>query len=199
MKAVDVIFALICGRTVGFLVGDFMKAWGVELGISYFLVLWILLPFISLFCLWLAHEIGRKLLFVFQGAKFLLVGAFATIVDLKLFEGLVIISGAVFLLNPTFAKAISFLFATLIKYWGNKYWAFNKHEKENMRQEIMQFFGITLVGLAIDVASFHYFAKTMGPQFGLSTELWVKLSVIFAALAAAVWNFAGYKFFVFKK
>jgi hypothetical protein len=52
------------------------------------------------------------------------------------------------------------------------------------------------MGLAIDVVSFYYFSKI---KTGISLKLWVELSIIFAALIAAVWNFLGYKFLVFKK
>src|SRR3989344_2681861 len=90
MKVTDVIFALICGRVIGFLVGDFLKDWGIEVGLAYSLVLWVLFPFASLLLLWIAQIIGRKLLFVYQAAQHLLVGAFATVIDLKFFEYLLL-------------------------------------------------------------------------------------------------------------
>jgi len=207
MKVTDVIFALICGRVIGFLVGDFLKEWGIEVGLAYSLVLWVLFPFASLLLLWIAQIIGRKLLFVYQAAKHLLVGAFATVIDLKFFEYLLLFVMA----NSLVVKAISFLFSTIIKYWGNKYWAFGRHvtaaggippeggKKDNIKKEMFQFFIITLVGLVIDVGVFYYATKIAEPQFGFPMVIWTKLAVIFAALAAAVWNFIGYKFLVFKK
>jgi len=199
VKITDVIFALIAGRIIGFLVGDFLREWGIDIGLYWGLLIWLVLPLVSLACLWLAYKIGRKFLFIFQGAKYFLVGAVATIIDLKLFEFLFWI----FSIHITFvtitAKSISFIISTFFKYWGNKHWAFLKHEKEDIHKEIIGFFAITLVGLAIDVMCFYYFAKIMGPQFNLPDAIWVKLSVIFAALVAALWNFVGYKFFVFKK
>jgi hypothetical protein len=39
----------------------------------------------------------------------------------------------------------------------------------------------------------------MGPQFSIQTKIWEELSIILAALVAAIWNFLGYKFIVFKK
>ncbi len=219
MKIIDIIFALTFGRVIGFLIGDFLREWDINIGFYWTLVIWLILPIISLVCLWLAFLIGKKLLFVFQGAKFFLVGAVATVVDLKIFEFLfwtralffmknsarpsTFIGALVFIFlilgNPIIAKSISFIVSTFLKYWGNKYWAFQKHEKENMHKEIVQFFIITFVGLLIDVSFFYYFTKIMGPQFTIPIGVWLKLSVIFAALAAALWNFLGYKFLVFKK
>lgn len=192
MKVIDIIFALICGRIVAWLTYDFLKGYGIEIS-SYKWLLYYALPIISLACLWLAYLIGKKLLFVFQAAKYFLVGIFVTIIDLKLFEFLVWIF-------PTItSKAISFLISTYIKYWGNKHWVFEKSKKEGIGQEFFQFVIVTVIGLGIDVGSFFYFTKIMGPQFGTPADVWIKLSVIFAALVAVIWNFLGYKFFVFKK
>ena len=199
MKAIDVVFALIFGRIIGFLFGDFLREWGVNIGFYWSLVIWLIFPLFSLLCLWIAYLIGRKFLFIFQSAKFLLIGAVSTVVDLKVFEFLAWLFSLYVPLSSVISKSISFIVATFLKYWGNKYWAFQKHEKEDIYKEVMQFFSITLVGLIIDVASFYYFTKVMGPQFQIPPAIWIKFSVIFAGLVAAVWNFLGYKFFVFKK
>lgn len=212
MKVVDIIFSLICGRVVGFLVSDFLKEWEVSIGIYEHVIVWVFLPFISLVCLWVAYTIGKKLAFVFQVAKFLLVGAFATVIDLKIFEFSVWLFSFMLLSSAIIAKIISFLVATSLKYWGNKYWAFVGHvpkdvipfelinsEQKNWKREFVHFFAVTTLGLIIDVGAFYYFTKIMNPQFGFSVMLWTKLGVIFAALAAAAFNFLGYKFLVFKK
>lgn len=198
MKIVDIIFALICGLTVNWVAFDFLKSYGIDFGLYKWLLLW-LLPIISLIFLWLASLIGRKLLFVFQAAKYLLVGAFVTVIDLKLFEFLVWIFSFAISQNQIIAKVTSFLFATFVKYWGNKHWAFEKPGKERVKLEVFQFFLITMVGLGIDVGFFFYLTRIMGPQLETPQELWVKLSVILAAIVAALWNFLGYKFLVFKK
>ena len=138
--------------------------------------------------------------FVFQAVKYSLVGAFATIVDLELFELLVWLSSFSFItISPVIPKGTSFLISVFVKYWGSKHWTFEKPEKEGIKQEIFQFIVVTAVGLVIDIGSFFYFTKIMGPQLGASEDIWIKLSVIFAALVAAIWNFLGYKFLVFKK
>lgn len=197
MKAIDVIFALACGWMLNWVVFDILQSFGIDFGLWRWLLSWVL-PIIAFVCLWLAYLIGRKFLFVFQAAKHILVGAFATVVDLKIFEGLVILfSGAVGI--TLVFKGISFLFSTTLKYWGNKHWAFEKFEKEELVKEISQFFIVTVIGLILDTGSFFYFTKIMGSQFGLSFHIWTEFSVIFAAIIAAVWNFLGYKFLVFKK
>ncbi|OGZ70001.1 MAG: hypothetical protein A2904_02420 [Candidatus Staskawiczbacteria bacterium RIFCSPLOWO2_01_FULL_33_9] len=191
MKIIDMLFALFCGAIVAQIASEFLKGYGFKIG-YYEWFLYFAFPVISLICLWLAYFIGKKLLWVWQAAKYFLVGVFATIVDLKLFELLVWI-------NPIISKVISFLISVSVKYWGNKHWTFEKPEKEGIWQEIFQFIIVTIVGLGIDVGSFFYFTNLLGPQLGTPENVWVKLSVIFAALVAAIWNFVGYKFLVFKK
>ena len=129
----------------------------------------------------------------------MIVGGSATLVDLVLFQVLaVIITG-----SPLVAKGISFLFSTIIKYGGNKYWTFPfdpaQGEQKNIYKEIFSFFVITCVALVIDIYVFNYLTKTVGPQFGLSKALWTPLCVVAAQLSSAVVSFSGYKFFVFKK
>lgn len=199
MKVIDIIFALICGRIVAWLAHDFLIGYGIEIG-YYKYLLYYALPVIFLAFLWTASLIGKKILFIFQLAKHILVGMFATVIDLKAFELLIwFFSISLATVNPIISKGISFLISTSFKYLGNKNWTFEKPEKEGLGQEIFKFIIVVIIGLGIDVSSFFYFTKIMGPQFGASEDVWVKSSVIFAALIAAVWNFTGEKFIVFKK
>ena len=195
MKVIDVIFGLICGAVIGWLFSDFLNGWLV--GWYYLLGLWVLFACTALVGLWLADLIGRKILFIYQVAKHLLVGAFATVIDLKLFELLVWLLAVS--INPITAKGMSFVFSVLIKYAGNKYWAFEQHQKENWHKEALQFFFITIIGLLIDLGVFYYATNVVGAPSGINVMLWTKLSVILAAIAAAAWNFLGYKFLVFKR
>jgi len=138
------------------------------------------------------HFWGKKFKFVDEAGRFFLVGAFADVIDIKVYQLLFFV-----LPFSTFIKAISFLVATLIKYWWNKGWAFFKEgaESKHTPKEILLFFGVTLIGLLLNVASFYFFDKI---ETGLEPKLWTEVSIILAALVAAVWNFLGYKFLVFK-
>src|SRR3989338_11431175 len=85
-----------------------------------------------------------------QIAKHITVGAGATLVDLGIFELLLIAMAPL----PLLAKGISFFIATCIKYIGNKHWTFQKHGRENMAKEAAIFFFVTSIGLLIDVIFF---------------------------------------------
>ncbi|TSC93836.1 MAG: GtrA family protein [Parcubacteria group bacterium Licking1014_1] len=164
MKTIDIIFAIICGMIIAWLADDFSKGYGVALGF-YRWILLIFLPIISLICLLLAELIGKKILFIFQAAKYFLVGALVTVLDLKIFEFLFWMFFPFLPASAAMAsKTISFLSATVIKYWGNKYWAFEKNGKENLGKEIIKFFIVTLIGLIIDIGFFFYFTIVLGPS-----------------------------------
>jgi len=183
MKNKDLIFAIICGLSVTWITFDFFGKYG-----------WIflfVLPVLSVIGLWLVELVGKKFLFVHQAGKFGLAGAFADVVDIKVFQ-LVFL----FLPFPDVVKAISFIVGTLVKYFSDKYWAFEKHDKNEMHKEMAKFFLVAIIGLAINVVSFNYFGKI---KTGLSIKTWQEICIILAAIVTATWNFCGYKFLVFKK
>lgn len=182
MKIFDAFFAFVTGIFVAWIVNDFTMG-------KYFSLLFIFFPIFSIFCLFLAELVGKKYKFVLEMARFVLVGGFADIIDIKLF--LVIFY---FLPFASFVKAITFLVAVAIKYIGNKNWTFTKKENVIVRKEISSFLYVTAVGLFINVGVF-YCATQLAPK----TDIGIEISIIIAVLAAAVWNFLGYKLLVFKK
>lgn len=189
MKKIDVVFAIICGISVAWIANDFLKFWPF----------YILLPALSILGLWACELIGKKFLFVHQFGKFGLAGAFADVVDIKSFQVAFWLISVFGISAPLLCKAFSFIVGTFVKYFSDKYWSFERHEKETMKKEIIQFFLIACGGMIINVSAFWFFTKFMGPQFGISPKLWTEASIILSAIVAAAWNFSGYKFIVFKK
>lgn len=193
MKKFDVVFSTICGLAVAWIVNDFL--YGYNVSVFYRLAFFVILALLSIFGLWLADLISQKLFFVRQAGRFFLSGSFADVVDIKIFQLL-------FFIVPSYTlilKAVSFLVAVLIKFWVNKYWTFEKNEKDGIRKEMVQFVGVTLVGLLLNVVSFYFFTKVLSSPETIPVFLWTELGVIFSALVTAVWNFLGYKLLVFKK
>lgn len=141
--------------------------------------------------------IKRKFPWLSQLIKHLVVGGIALIVDLKVFEWL---SSLLFLSQARLVnKGGSFLVALVLKYVGNKYWAFEKEGEKGIGKEFVLFCIVTFFGILIDIGVFFYLTEIITPIFGISLEMWVKLSVIVAALVAAFWNFLSYKYLIFKK
>jgi len=141
---------------------------------------------------------GKKFLWIFQLTKYLLIGVLATITDLGVLNLLMWTSGIMIGLWYSVFKGISFIVATCAKYFGDKFWAFEKMEKEGMHKEFGQFFMVTLIGLGLNIGVASFVVNVIGPQFGMSETLWANVGGIAAAFGVTAWNFIGYKFFVFK-
>ncbi len=204
MKKEDTILAIVTGLVLAWFMMSLIKSAGVNqvMGVSLGLLTWILfltLPVLAVFCLWIAELIGKKFPFVFQLAKFLLIGALATLLDLGVLNLLITIfqkaEGLVF----SVSKGISFLVATFAKYWANKFLAFEQKEMAGVEKEFAQFFIVTFIGLGVNVGVASLVVNVVGPQFGLPPQVWASVGGIAAAFAGFAWNFLGYKFIVFKK
>jgi len=198
MKKIDIVLALATGEVAAWFFYGILRNLGIEIPFLVW-ILAILLPILALIGIWIAFILGKKLLWIFQAAKFFLVGVVATLVDLGVLNILIWFSGIASGVLFSVFKGISFIVATCSKYFGDKFWAFEKMEKAGMGREFGQFFLVTLVGLIINVGVASLVVNLFGSQFGMSEKLWANVGGIMAAFAAAIWNFLGYKFIVFKK
>jgi putative flippase GtrA len=198
MKKIDIIFALLAGLGVAYLISILLREQGIKIGYFNFL-LFILLPIMSLAGLWTSWFLGKKILCIFQAAKFFLVGVLATLVDLGILNLLIWVSGIAFGLSYSLFKGISFLGAMLGKYFAVKFWTFEKTETPVTSAEFGKFLIISIIGLVINVSAASFIVNSLGPQFGIVEKVWANLGAIFAAILAFVWNFFGSKFIVFKK
>jgi len=165
--------------------------------------------------MWAAYLIARKVPVILQIARFVLIGGLNTILDNSLLTvlynflvkyGLEALSASLGIdtaKNILFSvgKTFSFIVASLNSYAWNKFWTFKKAEAEKEqknKRELLAFYAVTLIGFGINVL----IAKvvfSIGPLGGVTEEQWVQLSGLSATGASMVWNFVGYKFFVFKK
>jgi putative flippase GtrA len=198
MKKIDIILSLITGEGVAWLFVWFIKNSPLKLPFLNYL-LPISFPILALFAIWLSDLIGKKYLFVYQLAKFLLTGAFFAIFDLIIFNilmGWLGIEKEEVLKYATFV-AISFLIVTIFKYFANKYWAFEKREKEKIEKEFGIFLLITIISgfIQTGVASFAFKILVLK----ISEFLAGNIGKILGIVVASTWNFLGYKFIVFKK
>ena len=197
MKKIDIALALITGEITALffylLLKDIARIGnlGLILAISF--------PILTVICLWVTWLLGKRFLWIFQMAKYLLIGVLATIADLGVLNILMWITGVATGVSFSAFKGISFVMATTAKYFGDKFWAFEKTERAGMGKEFSQFFIVTLIGLGLNVGAASLVVNVIGSQFGMSEKLWANVGGIAAAFAVTAWNFIGYKFFVFKK
>ena len=197
MKKIDIFAALIIGEVISLFFLAILKNIEIEIK-ELFWILPVAFPILSAVGLWFAHLISKKFSIVWQIAKFALVGALNSFVDLGVLNLLMFVSGAVVGVSYPLFKGISFIVASTNSYFWNKFWTFDS-ERKIQKKEFSQFFLVSIVGFLINVGVASLIVNIVGPQFGLSSKIWANIGAVGATFIGMTWNFLGYKFIVFKK
>ena len=141
-----------------------------------------------------------------QFAKFFLVGIMNTAVDLIILNVLTILSGVKDGSGYAVQKSISFLFAVTFSYFINKYWTFQDTSKEAEGKKMSQFFLVSLIGMLINVSAAFVAVTYLKAPINtllnlpfLTDQVWVTLGGLCGTAAGLLWNFVGYKLWVFRK
>lgn len=209
MKKNDVVVSAVIGELVAIY---FLWAFGelnsvsVKFGLPQGSIFWILpisFPILAVAGLWIAYILGKKIKLIFQIAKYFLTGAFVTLVDLGILKFLMAASGITSGIIYSVFKGTSATIAFLTKFFGAKAWVFEKSGKEQKKEEKIVEFGsfvvVSVIGIAINVGAASFIVNMIPPQAGLSSQSWGSIGGIGAAFVSYLWNFFGYKYFVFKK
>ncbi len=146
----------------------------------------------------LVKRLGRIGALLFQFYKFILVGVVNTLLDLTVLNGLIVISGLAAGWEFSIFKGISFAIAVTNSYFWNKFWTFRGNEGGGVR-EFSKFFIVSLAGLVVNVGVASFFVNVIGPAGGIPPQLWANIAALAAVVFSTLWNFVGYKMFVFKK
>jgi putative flippase GtrA len=204
MKKKDIAFSLICGFLSSIFLSfavfnkeivEFEKVPFLKLFKQYYFFIFFLLPFLFFLALKIASFFPFSLFFQF--AKFLEVGVLNTFLDIgtlnilssftKIFSGPKII----------FLNSLSFLLAVTNSYFWNKFWTFEK-ELGIKTQEFSLFLIVSFIGLTLNSAIV-YVGTTFLTLSSISVGASMNVIKILATFFSMVWNFLGYKIFVFKK
>jgi putative flippase GtrA len=206
----DYTFSVGAGLLIGLLLLPVLKAASPALYAKLYIVI---IPFFLLATpvgLRIAFFIGQKIAIIYQIAKFALIGVLNTLVDLGILALLTFVFRSLFNIDSKTAligaitfyslyKSLSFIVANINSYLWNKYWTFDQGAKKQTRSEFIQFFAVSVVGFLINVfiASF-VFKIVLGSLTGLSSDQLGLIGAAAGSIAGLVWNFVGYKLWVFK-
>lgn len=138
-----------------------------------------------------------------QFSKFIIVGGVNTGIDFLILNVLMYVTSInsgpmLFLLN-----CISFSVAVVNSYYMNKRWTFKEAaaglEDKKATLQFSQFFIVSVIGIVINGMILTGITTLIPAPFGIGDQLWANVAKLFATGASLVWNFVGYKLFVFKK
>lgn len=145
-------------------------------------------------------KISSRFGFFFQLAKFGLIGVANFVVDLGIFSLFVWMTGitegpAIILFN-----VISVSIAIINSYIWNKFWSFGERstDEAKIRKQFFQFVAVSVAGLIINTLV-TYTVNEVGNVFAIEKTTWTVIAKASASVIVLVWNFVGYKFFVFKR
>ena len=203
IKKIDILIVLLIGEAAGWLL--FLVINNLEL--NAFLIksipLWILPVFFPIFCLiWflLMSLLSKKNKSFLQIGKFALVGGINFLLDLGVLNLFIFLTSIAS--GPFYSvfKGASFVVAVINSYLLNKFWTFSdQRQNKKVTKEFLSFIVVSLIGLFINNIVASFLVNYIGPQAGLSENLWAIIGAIVAAFVGMFWNFVGYKFVVFRK
>ncbi|HWC23349.1 MAG TPA: GtrA family protein [Flexivirga sp.] len=124
-------------------------------------------------------------------AKFGVIGVINIIIDLGLYN--LLIDGPM-PTKVTAAKIVSGSVATLFAWVGNRYWTFRHRHNRPVHHEVVLFFGVNGLALAVSVlwvAFAHY-------VLGLEGKFWLNFNAMFGIGLGTIIRFWAYKQLVFR-
>ena len=105
-------------------------------------------------------------------SKFGVVGIFAYVIDLSIFNFLRFADGQGILHDkPLTAKVISAVFAATFAYFGNRHWTFKQRSKNSFKREYTLFIGINAIGMLIALSCLWFSHYLLGFQSPLADNL----------------------------
>lgn len=134
--------------------------------------------------------------FLVQLVQFGLVGAAGFVVDIVVFNALrlTVFSPESVETGPLIAKVVSTSLAILTNWVGNRFWTFSRNRQANTVREGAEFFGVSIAGMGIGLASLWVSHYLLGFTSVLADN--VASNVIGLALGA-VFRFSLYRWWVF--
>lgn len=190
------------GGFAGFFTGIFLIPVLYNIGVReqfIFMALPLAVALLFAFGMWLGKFLSRWVPLMSQLAKFAAVGFLNTALDFGILNLLSAATGVTAGIVVGGVNIPGFSIAVLNSYFWNKLWVFRGQDQGSMFHDFPKFFGVTFVGLLINSGIIVALTTLSEPVLGLSEQAWLNAAKAGATIVSLIWNFAGYKFFVFKK
>jgi putative flippase GtrA len=139
---------------------------------------------------------ARLLAFAGQLGKFGAVGLVGFAVDLTVFNLLrtTVFDPVLVEAGPIYAKVVSTTLAILVNWIGNRFWTFGAHRQSRTLREAVEFFAVSVIGMAIGLACLWVSRYVLGYTSLLADN--ISSNVIGLGLGSA-FRFVLYRHWVF--
>lgn len=197
MPKKDALYSLVVSSLIAVFVIPVFKATGIFdkfPQVAMFSLL-VVIPIVSFVGMFVAYYIGKKIPFLWQFAKFALVGVLNTAIDFGILNLFIASTGITSGPSIIPMNAFSFSAAVVNSYFWNRRWVFAGRTHGNF----VIFFIITVIGVGINSGIVFLITTYISPLFNLDRTLWVNFAKVLATGISLVWNFTGYRLVVFKK
>lgn len=194
------------GGLIGFFAGIFLIPVLINIGnqghaiLKSYAVL-MLAPWVMalaiVFGIWLGKFLARFLPVFDQLSKFGAVGILNTSIDFGILNLFSLITGATAGIKIGGFNVPGQILAIANSYFWNKYWVFSQNGQNHQEQDLVKFLTVTIIGLILNSTLVVIATTYVTPPFGLSGATWLNAAKVFVTLFTLIWNFVGYKFFVF--
>ncbi|MEJ0021185.1 MAG: GtrA family protein [Candidatus Doudnabacteria bacterium] len=134
-----------------------------------------------------------------QFLKFVVVGVINTAINFIILNILSAITGITSGGKIIPLAVVAFAVATTNSYIWNKRWSFKDQTHTDTGRKFSLFLIVSIIGAGINSGTVYLITTHISPMFGLSQHLWLNVAALAATGISLIWNFIGYKLFVFKK
>jgi len=202
-KKQDIINSLILGEIIAIFFVVIQKNLKQEMPIleifsSFNWLILLVLPLLVTFAVYVTFYLGERRIVLFQFGKFVTIGFANTAIDFGILNLLMYLTGVEKGISFSIFKAISFIFAIVNSYLWNRFWAFSSSQSENIRKQFFMFFVISGTSFFINVTVASLIVNVIGSVGDISPILWANIATLASLVVTIMWNFLGYKFFVFR-
>ncbi len=172
------------------------------LGVSnVFYLLMVILPVLWMLALIVGHFLKRWFSWIYQFVKFCIIGFLNAAIDFGVLNLLSLYSGITsgFILGGV--NVPGFIIAATNSYFWNKFWVFSQQRKEGEKVsygDLPTFLVVVVSGALVNSGLVVLFSTYFHPFLGMSAERWLNIAKVIASATSLLWNFVGFRLFVFK-
>jgi len=159
----------------------------------------IILPVVSLAGLFIAKILSKYFAPFWRLAKFIQLGVLNTIIDIGTFNVITFFTNTTSGVLIGGVNAPGFIIAVTNSYLWNKFWVFEDNAEKRSYSDFWLFLVVSVTSLFVNSLIVFVVTTYIPHAFGLNDIQWANLGKGIASIASFIWNFTGYKLFVFVK